>query len=819
MSTTTKHATLGGDDSAAFEQSFASIAFQHIQDKAPKLLDYMVGFQLVDRNEDKTKAVGVFGFQLDKQMIFVPVFFLSGDLKGHELMYLKNQDMFVPLKENWVNYILRKKPQNLGEGVSQTVQDMGVMQPNVSQVIMPPFMSAKYSAYMASAKRWVKESGVLPCLAKLAFDGDTADDADAYFGGELTEKSSGCLELLLNSDTRYDQALEQLCAAWPGVKEALDRHYGPEFLPTRVRRYKTKQAVTRSGLLAAGPKPVTARQFLGGSLLKFAAADEPASPDVDKTQIITENSPLHDEDTRAKLLREGLLIRDARTGDEFTQQYNTQQPMSLSNPDETGVYDVLFKDGEFRKCLVITAPYSHEGRHTHATIVQLGEKTDGKRPQINLPIRKIFIRQNPDSLVSVKEWFADLPDGRAGSAADGSYVAVSPNGEGTVKFELGEDLGNKARGACFSCHCSGEDSGPFTYQSTYSDEQPSVVFDVRKGNSFLVSGKSLYIPDGAKLLEVAPPRTCQKCSKSKDKCTCSYFDAPYTGSGPKIMVGGPADLQLALSHKTAELKIQADHCDIVLHGRRLSKKAALASLVAEHGLSEPDARRFLKEAELNDVAKWRLKYAAGYPRREKRSAAGNGGMGMGGFPEPTEGGSQYGMGQMPMVDPNMGSDMPYVPVNMVGPAEQEMPVPGLESGMNDPNIYNPMLVQDPLAAQQGAQQAQQAGDPGQKEVFDTAMLSALTKVVNPDNLVDDDLPIYAKALNKLGRRLFMFFWHNESFQERYGKKDLPELEDTLRNAFEMMGDLLLYLKQKSVDTLFGTSMSNIGPNIQDASRT
>jgi transitional endoplasmic reticulum ATPase len=42
----------------------------------------MAGFQLVDRNEDNTKAVGVFGFQLGKQWVYAPVFFLNGDLKA-----------------------------------------------------------------------------------------------------------------------------------------------------------------------------------------------------------------------------------------------------------------------------------------------------------------------------------------------------------------------------------------------------------------------------------------------------------------------------------------------------------------------------------------------------------------------------------------------------------------------------------------------------------------------------------------------------------------------------------------------------------------
>lgn len=56
-----KRAAIGGDNETQFEQSFSSLAYSYIKDKAPKVLDYLVGFQLVDRNDDNTKAVGVFG--------------------------------------------------------------------------------------------------------------------------------------------------------------------------------------------------------------------------------------------------------------------------------------------------------------------------------------------------------------------------------------------------------------------------------------------------------------------------------------------------------------------------------------------------------------------------------------------------------------------------------------------------------------------------------------------------------------------------------------------------------------------------------------
>jgi hypothetical protein len=82
-----------------------------------------------------------------------------------------------------------------------------------------------------------------------------------------------------------------------------------------------------------------------------------------------------------------------------------------------------------------------------------------------------------------------------------------------------------------------------------------------------------------------------------------------------------------------------------------------------------------------------------------------------------------------------------------------------------------------------------------------------------------------KALDKLGRILFMFYWHQEEFEDRYGKQDLPELEDSLRNAFEVLGDVVLFLKEKTVGggpgalNSTGVGSADAGePNIQEAAR-
>ena len=105
---------------------------------------------------------------------------------------------------------------------------------------------------------------------------------------------------------------------------------------------------------------------------------------------------------------------------------------------------------------------------------------------------------------------------------------------------------------------------------------------------------------------------------------------------------------------------------------------------------------------------------------------------------------------------------------------------------------------------------------GQKEVFDTHMIGGMLKAVREDSLVDRYLGDLLKALDRLGRVLFMFYWHNEEFSDRYGKQDMPELEDSLRNTFESLGDVTLFLKQKTVEPYSGQSMSE--PSIEQSAR-
>jgi hypothetical protein len=94
------------------------------------------------------------------------------------------------------------------------------------------------------------------------------------------------------------------------------------------------------------------------------------------------------------------------------------------------------------------------------------------------------------------------------------------------------------------------------------------------------------------------------------------------------------------------------------------------------------------------------------------------------------------------------------------------------------------------------------------------MLGGLLRASNESSLVDRYLGDLMKALDRIGRIAFHFYWHQKSFEERYGKHDLPELEDTLLTTFEYLGDLILFLMKKTISP---TPLESgiMGPDIED----
>src|ERR1017187_3832964 len=128
-----------GDDE--FEQAFFQLAYDKLQGKLSNLVPFLVGFQLVRKSDNDTKAVGVFGFKSNNgQILFVPAFFINGKIKELEILYSRNNNQFYPLNEDFAELFLKDDVTGLGSVSKQRKEEIqrDITQPNMRKIIWPP---------------------------------------------------------------------------------------------------------------------------------------------------------------------------------------------------------------------------------------------------------------------------------------------------------------------------------------------------------------------------------------------------------------------------------------------------------------------------------------------------------------------------------------------------------------------------------------------------------------------------------------------------------------------------------------------------------
>jgi hypothetical protein len=826
-----KLAELGGAADTPFEQAFSNLAHAYVKDKAPKLLEYEVGFQLIEKNQENTKAVGVFGFKVGDQWLYAPVFFLNGDLKGHELLYLKHQDIFVPLKDNWLNYLLGRKPSILGKTVPRNLGQLGVLPPNLYQLSRTPYKYAAAGATLPPLTRWFKD--FLPTLGYLA----TSNTAGL-------EKYAGLPSLpdTIRALGRPAVAfMMQVGETYPTVLQAFNQFHGADTLSKIAREIgvEAQQAASTSlfkqaTVWAAGDNPPHKFQpatranggvgsfgkdawdslepythklrqgadratdmhqyvhhgserttFKSGSLLaNLAKLAAPKQPEGHVDVILRHdywlgNAPPLTEDEKKTVMEEGRLVRDKRPASAVSKAYTASTSLQLSNPDETNIFEVLVKPFQFERCLVILGPHGEEGRNTFCTVISLEQDNRW----MNTHPSRVWVRSRHTNQ-AWHAWFDKLPDADSLPLAKNRYgagehvVLLGRNGQATTPLKAYEeyDSGGENRGTVYRVRfddcCEWRNAkAPYAVADRRwsPDHEPhppaveSVRLTGRAGTKLRVTPTELYVPAGFKKLTVAKPKE------------------PADGDGPccdnsserqPLQLGDLADVQFALNSGTVPLQVLTDDLEVHVNDHKMNKESAFKHLVVDWGFNAETADSLLKLAEMTPRQWYRARVKLAGPH----------------LTEGQRGGPAIPEGEIGS-DPLMGSPVPTRVTD-----EKEIKVRDMAADPSDALKYKP---QGPDAGTM--QVAQQAAQTGQREVFDTAMLGSLLKAVRQDNMVDKYQGDLMKGMDRLGRIYFQFLWHGEEFETRYGKQDLPELEDGLRNAFEAVGDIILVLKRKSVE--------------------
>ena len=283
---------------------------------------------------------------------------------------------------------------------------------------VPP-QSGKYACDQASKQGKVN---LTPHMSKWARAALAALKVPAWrFDIHDTSVRSLDLAHAMKSDLTLVKLALAACDRHPTLRGAFDRFYGRELFHDSLLALRKQALVDGSILCGDEPRPGPRYTWSGSILEEKRAVGPPVEIHMRDDVLITKNRPAMTEAEQEKLLRDGYLIKDPRTGEELSVVYNTQTRLDMSNPAETCLHDILVKPGKFEQMLVIVNPHSGGGRKNFTTVV----RPDGDKGWLNIQRTELWSRMR-DSQEKFIEWCSKK--GKADLQEDGVYVPVSKNG-------------------------------------------------------------------------------------------------------------------------------------------------------------------------------------------------------------------------------------------------------------------------------------------------------------------------------------------------------------------------------------------------------
>lgn len=744
----------GPGDAAGFEQEFARLAYAQIQDKEPKLLEYLVGFQTVDRSADKTKACGVWGINVGGLWLFAPAFYVAGEMKGDELLYVKDWDVFVPLTPDWVNHLLARRPARLGRG------ERPEGTPPIDTRMDPARVIKGFTVRTAAdgfADRYLGRPVLGPGPHGRLF-------ADLVLGRPAARAAADPLfPKLAAADPEAAAGAVLMAYADPAVRLGMDRHFGPGFVAGCADRWQAA-AVDRASRLdpltpPAGPVKAAAAVRVVVRTMSVAGLDQ-APPAVRRAigRLVS--------DLAADGLPAGLAGEAAAAG---AAADDTRDPAGLGRAaavpgtglaapayqgvSEPGVYQVATAGGGTRRCFC-TPLQGGPGRALKATLaVPLDGPNDFAVARADRVLAPVAAAATARS--AVMRAVESLPD--AAMRPGEVVMAVDPHGVTSRPFRVAHR------------QADGVYAGQFVDRLDDPRDECSWAVPAPggwRGHVFRVTGlpgrrlywerNELFVPAGFRVVSLGEGGSPLQPASRAD------VDAEWDGIGRVEVAARP--------------------------GGRVSVTDKTAGVVGWQA-AEPLAAAYLAEA-----------YAVPLAEAAAAVAEARGGG------RPVTVLLKRGNREAPTAIPDMVS-APAMPPEELQPAgiprlglvellatQYRIPLDTARPQV-DPSRYDPFYRPD----EQSVGLAARAAESGQKEVFDTGLIAALAKSTGRSRPRGNLTRRLTSAMDGCGRELFELYYRPEQAADRYGRGDVAEMEELYRDAFDLTGKLVLQLKERDGD--------------------
>lgn len=727
------------------EKAFLDQAYMFIQNKATPLMKppHRLGFEIVYKNDANSKMVGIFAFKVGDELIYAPVFFINGAVKGTDLLYRHRSKNFVPLTNDWAEYILGLQESEVGEGLSKEnaePRDGGL---NMQRLIYPPSYAGDRKKY-ASYKELSNLNEQLPSGQSVYADIQAASKEVLS-----TEKSASAIKNFIVEDGGYS-AVELIVSAMEknaSFAEAMSILVGPDnFLPQELNEETAKQSVKSAS--EKKDRGVTLHIGAMNSNIKEASED-----------LYKKGYQI--EDNRAPEGVVDKVFEDKTDGKEFT------------GASEPGVHELLAKDGDSVKCLV--APCNNkdltldidrewlEDRDFETRYDNPDQKSlvaidlDSGKTKTTKPEKLVVINAQEKAKEEGSDDDSDLDKLSDAPSAGKYYQMLDVSGKAPYDKTLSKPFYVKSKDSG-----GGKGVDKFTIDYSKNDWGDGVDLTLNPDYDNNDYDDRVFKKGDVAFVEV-------------DKENKSLALATHTDLQHMLVEGG---VKKASVYKKGDYFVIREG-DSVSEER--SKVATVCSLMRNYDfserLSDSVIGRATESQPFHFIAPVMEKGAHNLSFEQPPE-----------FEQDTDETFGIAREQPQSVQIVADSDTP----------EQD------EARVGDSVKFDDAASLGTKGPMELAQMSEEMSMPS---IFEHGVVGSLSKTYNSSLMIDKYLPDLESALDKLGRMIFLFYWKPEDFSDLYGEDDQSGLENTLLSNFTSFGDLVLELlkKRKSFSDSVGNS--------------
>lgn len=771
-----KNAAAATQSDADTEKAFLDQAWMQIQNKSAPLMkaQHRVGFEIVHKNDENTRMVGVFVFRINQDYLFAPVFFINGSIKGTDLLYRANTKKFVPLNNEWCDYLIQLQTSDEGHGVSMKQRQMVRDQLNMLDIVEPPQMS-----------RYIR---------KYASVCDTAE--------ESSQIAAGINEMLVKLANIPDAPKDSI------LRKFIINHGGQNAIRKIANTAKHDYEFARALMLGSKPD-----NYMPD--LVQPQAKEARGPLVTVHTSVLRNGNV--KKASAKEMCQGYRIEDHRKEAEVNDIVYTDNCSEISTVESSGVYDILLADGTLSKCLV-GFEFDVALNGPSCSPSPICADFDPSNPHLRrqaLVVVDIKSRASELLRPSSQEFVFGKYLGKVDDSGELIDMSSAKAGEGYRIFDT------KALGF----------SQPFYVKEVGTDPSGLKSLTICEWNTGNCNDKVLLVNPDFRDYDAKDNIFGSQCKLVRVDFKTEK-GGPYD-NGERIIwnctlgLGNKHTLNAFIfenNFKSATVKLQPNGMYIIKSARtdgrwsqELSEVSAKVKLMLDCSLREEAAEGVIKmakkgvnvyelhkhiadkrgmasvldlkkdeitEAEMDEAADAVRGKSAGSTYSflyDGTKSAHN--LRFNDWPQFYDRmNSEFNVLEAPRSEHVLAvrEDKPIVERHRVGDVWRQ-----------DGDSTETLDTLNPMELYGMAQEK------GIGNLFEHGVVGELTKTYDAITMVQSYIPDFEQALDRLGRILFLFYWKPEDFAQAYGTDDQTSLENKLVSNFRAIGEMTLELLQKA----------------------